>query len=436
MLRKFLAVVFAALLVAGILVSCGEEVVTSNDSSTVASTEDVSSEKEESSSSKKSSSSNKTQSVSSEKEDEKDETSSSKKGNIRGEEEEEEEDVSSETESTSIKVYKNNDTLQINSYHFNMGNCKFYGTDTESRIKEFTQVVESGCFNSYFLGLNQNLLTEVEIIAKNGGTFWVGAPKTYEKYAFPEFIKDCEFYFDLLEKAGYLDLLNGFHWDEPSPSESYLKVTEELYKKFGLRNYPVFAVFSFSNAIGNEGEENIVDGYYKLNPYTAKYLTDIGYDAYSVDVREGATNGNKYKEWQQSLAPGIVDGKSYYTEIKKVLQKCTGHQANFWYYPTAYRTGLWGGLTGNRADEDYCIAMFEFLRDDLLKEEFAGGLSIYTYGDYHGEHATFRCSIDIKDEKGNHFCDCGNVWPRFTQLLKDTRKQFDSIKRNKPNLGL
>ena len=441
MIRKVLAVVFAALMVAGVFASCTKEPVTSDDSSTVASAEGVSSEKEEaSSSSKKESSSNKTQSVSSKKQDKDEEETetSSKKNGARPGNDEEEEEVSSETQSTSVKVYKNNDTLQLHCYHFNMGYCDSYGTDNESRIKEFTQVVEGGFFNTYVLSLNADILQQVEIIAKNGGTIWLHTPDSFGHDSQLEgYIDECKFYFDLLEKKGYLNLVNGFHWDEPAPNESFLKLTERLYKEFGLRNYPVFAVFSFSGAIGNEGEENIVDGYYKLNPAMAKYLTDVGYDAYSVDVREGATNGNLYKDWQEKLAPGIVDGKSYYTEIKKVLQKCTGHEANFWYYPTAYATSLWGGLNGLKvADEDYCIAMFEFLRDDLLKEKFAGGLGIYTYRDFHGGHTAFKCRIDVKNENGSSLCDCGNVWPRFSKLLKETRKQFDSIKRNKPNLGI
>ena len=44
MFKKILSVVFAAIMLLGILAACGEKPVSSNDSSTVASAEDVSSE--------------------------------------------------------------------------------------------------------------------------------------------------------------------------------------------------------------------------------------------------------------------------------------------------------------------------------------------------------------------------------------------------------
>ena len=429
MIKKVLAVLFAIMMLAGILVSCGEEAVTSNDSSTVASTEDVSSEKEESSSSKKSSSSNKTQSVSSEKEDEKDETSSSKKGNVRGEEE----DVSSETESTSIKVFKNNNTVQINCYHFSIGNCEALGEEEDDKIAEFKAVVEAGYFNSYLLGMGKNLIKEVPIIAENGGTFWCFAPKfaadaSGVDYAIDSYIEDCKFYINWMKENGYYELFNGFHWDEPAANDNFLKLTERLYKEFGLRQYPVFACMQFMNYEGNQGEAGFVDmsgGI--LNPKTAKYITDVGYDSYATDVREGAPNGNKYGEWQQQISPNIVDGKSYFVEIRKILQNQMGRPANFWHYSTAYRCYLWGGLTGMYSDEAYCIANLEFLTEDLLAQEYQGGITLYTFANFHGEHTGFECYCDAK-VNGNPICTENKKWNTYCDLLRETRKKFDNMK--------
>ena len=430
MIKKILAVIFAALMFAGILVSCGDKPVTSNDSSTVASVEETSSEKKEESSSKKESSTNKTESVSSKEEEE--EATSSKKGALRPGEEEEE--TSSESESQSIKVFKNNNTVQINCYHLGINNCNALGDNEDDKYAEFKAVVEAGYFNSYLLGMGANLIKEVPLIAENGGTFWCFAPKYKADedgvdYSIDSYIEDCKFYINWMKENGYYELFNGFHWDEPAPNQNFLKLTERLYKEFGLRQYPVFACSQFMNYEGNQGEAGFVDlsgGI--LNPETGKYITDVGYDSYSTDVREGAPNGNKYAQWQKEISPNVVDGKSYYVEIRKILQKQVGRPCNFWHYATSYKNYLWGGLNGVMySDEPYVIANLEFLTEDLLAQEYQGGITLYTFANFHGGHSGFECYCDAK-VNGKELCSENKKWETYCDLLRETRKKFDNMK--------
>ena len=434
MFKKILSVVFAALMIVGVLAACGEKPVSSNDSSTVASAEDVSSEKEASSSSKKESSSNKTQSVSSKKEDkeEKDETSSSKKNNVRPGNDEEDE-TSSETESEGIKQYKNNKTVMIGCFHLSMGFCSYYGKNSAEQEREFREICEQKYFNTYLLGTGPNLLTEAKIIAENGGTFWLSGGKFNSKtQSLDAMIEDYKFYIDLLNSKGYGDLLNGFYWDEPIlgkvTNDDFLMQTEALYKNFGLRNFPVFGDVFFNF----EGNEDIIwQTDRRLETKACKYLTDVGFDSYSTDVRDGAPNGGakKFEEWQRIISKDVVDGKSFYTEKRKQLMNIVGHPANFWHYPTAYVNYLWGGLNGLKySDEDYCIANLEFLVEDVLKQEYPGGVILYTYADFHGENTGFRAHADVKKENGEYaYVPQIPKWEKYCKLLRDTTERFNKI---------
>ena len=430
MFKKILSVVFASLLTMGILAACGDKPVTSNDSSTVASVEETSSEeKEKSSSSQKESSNSKTESVSS-KEEEEEEKTSSKKNSVRPNNEEE---TSSETESEGIKQYKNNETVMIGCFHLSMNFCSYYGSDADAQEKEFRQICEQKYFNTYLLGTGPNLLTEAEIVAENGGTFWLSGGKFDSKtQSLDAMIDNFKFYIDLLNSKGYGDLLNGFYWDEPIlggvTNDDFLMQTEALYKNFGLRNFPVFGDVFF-NFEGNEDILSNTDR--RLETKACKYLTDVGFDSYSTDVRDGAPNGGdkKFSEWQRIISKDVVDGKSFYTEKRKQLMNIVGHQANFWHYPTAYVNYLWGGLNGLRySDEAYCIANLEFLVEDVLNQEYPGGVILYTYANFHGENTGLVAHVDVKSADGSYaFYPNIEKWEKYCKLLKDTTVRFNKI---------
>ena len=420
-MKKLLALILSLCFVLPIMVSCGGEkdVSSVNPSSETASAEEVSSE----TSSK----------VSSKKEDDKKESSSKKTSSVKIESEEsssrknavrpgDEEESSSETESGSIKIYKNNTTPQIMAYHLTMGNCDALGDTEDAMIEEFTDMVNQKYFNAYFVGLNQYALKSAEIIAKSGATIWLCPGKYNSKsQKIESYIENVKYYVDLLTKHGYGELINGFHWDEPiwsgQTNADYLAMTKALYQNFGLRNYPVFATGEFSALEGNDIGVT-ADEMRKSETASLIYTSDIGYDSYWVDVRDGVDYSHKLPEWQSKISPNIVDGKSYYTEYKEALKRHAGHPINFWYYPCAY----------SNADEDFALGHLEFMAQDVLKEEYAGGVVIYTYYPY-SDKPCFRWRTDIKDSHGGYkySYDIIETWPRYCDALRRIRKQFDTV---------
>lgn len=357
------------------------------------------------------------------------------------------EQTQSKTESDGIKEYKASETAQLGCFHLNMGNCDANGSDWDSREAEFRLICEQKYFNTYMIGAGQYALKEAQIIAENGGSIWFSAGHFNSKtQSLDSMIENFKFYIDYLTAKGYGDLINGFYWDEPlwkgMTNEDFLLQSEALYKNFGLRLFPVFSLGSFSKVEGNELlAEMRPDGPVKIDPECFKYVSDAGFDNYGVDVREGADNGGskKYSDWQTLLSPEVKDGKSFYIEAKKLLQKSMGHPVNIWYYPCAFTDSVWGGLGGIKtADEDYCIAHLEFMADDILKEEYVGGLIIYTYYTFNNKtNYGFGRRADIKNDDGSYaLYPEQEKWPRYSKLLQDTTKRFNSVKVKKVDIGL
>lgn len=352
------------------------------------------------------------------------------------------EETSSETESESVKVFNNPQNIGLMCFSLSMSSATAYGDDFESRKRYFKEIVDAGYFNQYILHAGQYLLTEAEIIAEAGGSFWIMCTKSGAdvEYALDAYVSVLERYINELEEAGYKDLLNGFFWDEPRWSNrisntQFLTLTKTLYQKFGLRNYAVFATGEFTNFEGNEGALGLgADEMQKISRAAMQYLTDIGFDSYSVDVREGAPNGNMYPDWQASLSPDIVDGKSYYTEYRKILQAHCGHKTNFWHYPSAWMGGLWGGVGGiKRPDEAFWSAHLDFMAEDILTLENPGGLCIYTFRRTDkDENVAFERRMDLKDESGNWA-----VWPeveKYETYCAKLRKWCSIFSPKKANL--
>lgn len=340
--------------------------------------------------------------------------------------------VSAQTPSADIKHYKNPKNLGLVAYHCSLRWCDTYGTDDASRLREFTEIVEGKYFNQYFLGNNiSDILIEAELIAKAGGSFWLGVgydPKTETLKQYEEKLRTL---LDAIEKAGYRDLVNGIHWDEPywncndpKDLQDQMKVN---YTVFGLRNFPVFGLAEFSDATPDVTQNG--DPMPWVSPEYSKYITDAGYDYYSVDVRPGASNGNggAYRQHSEYLGETVTTGQELYNGYTKRLKKLIGHNFNLWHFPCAYGTKTWDGV----ADEDFCVAAFEFFAKDVLDEDYAGGLAVYTYYTHTTTHGYIGLKerIPIKDEFGNytHFPE-SEKWPNYFKLLQEYCQKFNSIK--------
>ncbi len=346
----------------------------------------------------------------------------------------------SATVSSSVKHYNNPDNIGLVAYHCSLRWCDTYGTDDASRLREFTEIVEGKYFNQYFLSSDINdILIEAELIAKAGGSFWIGLSYDAKTETIKEYEEKLRNILDALEAAGYRDLVNGIHWDEPyynnyTPADlqAQMKVN---YTVFGLRNFPVFGLSEFSDATPQVNKNG--DPMPWVSAEYSKYITDAGYDYYSVDVRSGASNGNggAYRQHSEYLGETVTTGQELYLAYTRRLKKMIGHDFNLWYFPNAYGTKTWDGV----ADEDYCVAHLKFFAEELLKEEYAGGIAVYTYYTHTTTHGYIGLKerIPIKDEYGNytHFPE-SEKWPNYFKLLQEYNVKFSSIKSNLVDLGL
>lgn len=342
---------------------------------------------------------------------------------------------SSETEGQSVKYY-NKGTVQLGAYQFRIDLCTAAGTDYESKLEEFADVVEEGYFNTYFLTLDEKILDQMKLVAESGGTVWLAGNRYDDKTSIDTILDNIEFYLDFLDKYGYKDLVNGFYWYEPlwngtMSNSEFLTLTKALYQKFGLRNFPTFAPRDFAGLTGNETEAE-ADAEDKVLPSSLKYVTDISFTSYGVDVRDGVKpSDSTLKSWQTSISPSIKTSGDYYIGYTEKLQAYTGHAVNTWYYACAFETTVSVGLDGlKRADEDYCIGHLEFMANDVLKSEYQGGIVIHKYNVTNSSYG-FQRHLPLKDSRGKYkYYPSEDKWENYGQALKKVKAKFDATKAN------
>lgn len=350
------------------------------------------------------------------------------------------------SKSETIKQYKNPGTYMIGCYQLRMGTLDAYGADIKSRAKEFEDTVKQGYFNTFLLSYDPTTLVyELPIIAENGGTYWLGigrlntgdndtAAQKEEKYkAYEQKVQEAVNY---VKKLGYYELLNGFYYDEPiwtgQKNEDFLKQTEINYKKFGLRNFPVFATGEFSDEEGNAPNLGVeADQMKKVLPESCKYLTDVAFDSYNIDVRpEAKYTEATFERWETKTGNlhECTTGMDYYIAYKKRLLNYIGHPANFYYYPCAYGTkNVQGGLTG-LADEGHCTAHAEYMAADLLNDKSGGGIIMYTFPS--GSAFGLDQKLPIKDKNGFYtMYPEVEKWETYAKALQNIRKKFDATKQ-------
>ena len=346
-----------------------------------------------------------------------------------------EEAKQSVTVGESVKQYTDHGKLELGIYHSVMRYCTNYGTDFASREREFADVVKQGYFNTYMIAMNEYMLTELKYISEAGATFWLSSPgfSTARGDDINKVMQDTKVYIDLIKDAGCYDLFQGWFWDEPiwhgMPNSDYLILTEALYKTFGKRSCPVFATGEFTNSEGNDLGIS-ADEMNKILPATCKYLTDVGFDSYSVDVRDGASNGgkNKYDQWSAATGRTIQSGKEYYRAFAAYLREYVGHDVNYWWWPTAYTNSLWGGLGGIKtADEEFCIAHLNFMCEEAMKDELAGGVMLYTYPvTSTGNYLSFAQVMDVKGDTGDWAIQPEiEKWEEYCKILREWCKKFN-----------
>ncbi len=348
-----------------------------------------------------------------------------------------EEAKQSVTVGDSVKQYTDPGKLEIGCYHSIMSYCTNYGTDFASREREFADVVRQGYFNSYTTAMNEYMMTEIKYIAEAGAVFWLSAPgyRSARGDDINKVMENTKVYIQMIKDAGYYDLFQGWYWDEPiwhgMPNKDFQVLTEALYKTFGKRSGPVFATGEFTNSEGNEMDIGSADQMNKIVKESFKYLTDVGFDSYSVDVREGAANGGqkKYDGWSAAVGgKKITNGKEYYRAFAEYLRDLAGHEVNYWWWPTAYTTSLWGGIGGIKtADEQYCIAHLNFMCQEAMDYKYAGGVMLYCYPvTSTGKYYSFAQLMDLKGDTGDYAIQPEvPKWEEYCDVLRDWCKKFN-----------
>lgn len=342
---------------------------------------------------------------------------------------------SSQSESQSIKYY-NKGTIGLGSHEFRLDLCTAAGDDYKSKLEEFSDVVNEGYFNTYFVSLDETILDQMKVIAESGGTVWISGTRSVTETNIDSIIDDIKFYLDLLDDHGYKDLVNGVYWYEPLwegaiTNSEFLKITKAIYQKLGLRNFPTFAPHNFVGATGNETEEQ-ADKDNIILPSSLKYVTDISFTSYGYDVRGGVKiSDSKLESLHNTISPEIKTTEDYYTCLQEKLHNYTGHPVNTWYYACAYDVSVAVGLDGLRkADEDYCIAHLEFMSNDVLKSEYQGGIIIHKYYIKNGGTG-FQRHLPLKDARGKYkYYSSDEKWDNYGRTLKKVKEKFDSQKAN------
>jgi len=367
--------------------------------------------------------------------------------------------TSSQTQSSGIvQNIADLDTIGIGAYHFNPAFAHNYVTEEATdwqlknspkfdtlRYEEMEDVLKAGYFNTIIMNSkNFNDVKLWQLCEKYEVTVWYH-PKTHfhsEETSIDNYIKSIDSNLKTVKSnKKWWSLFAGFTFEEPfwmgkQSNNEFLAETEALYKKYGKRLMPMFAVYEFTSyENGNTNIDMDDKQILKINPKSTKYLTDIGFDSYDVDVRQGAPNANRYSYWQSILPnkPKIVDGDSYYTEYISYLLSLVDHDVNVWFHPSASTRNIWGGINGLKvADEDFCLSHLEYFREKLYQQKYKGGLILYNYKQFKEGVQTLERLLVINDQSGNPkmFPEI-EKWPRYSQRLKEITQEFKGTTDNK-----
>lgn len=451
MIRRSFALALACALLAVSFCACGDEknervssAITSSEVtySEVETSSEVSSEVSSEESSEVSTSSKEEES-SSEKE-----TSTSSKIQVgrpgQSSEEINSEKTSSRGQAVTLSVNPS-EALSIGIYHFSPSwarpmDTKANDENAAARYKEFEDVFAAGYFNTVIVPsthINDDVFWE--ICEHYGVSVWMSLYSFYDssKIDINTYMsKNVDPYISKLKAdPKRWELFCGFHHEETiwrgQSNADYLEMTKTLYQKYGKRNYTVFATGEFTGYEGNQLQiEMDAANMKKVNPAALKYTTDMAYDSYSVDVRTGAPNGNKYYEWQ-NVSPNIVDGQSYYREHTKVMLELLDHDVNVWFFPCSYTTSLWGGLGGlSRANEQYCLAHLNFFYQHLKEQKYQGGIFLYTYYQFREAEKGLRNHLVVEDWAGNQVVapEETEKWHLYSNRLREITAEFKNTK--------
>jgi len=232
----------------------------------------------------------------------------------------------------------------------------------------------------------------IESVGKEGGKVWLYVWQvvvaSHSPFRFfdnwQERLNDMMSYFD---ERGVLPHILGFYLDEPFlcgfTKEDYVALTQYLHESWPEhRMLSIFAVNAVEPEVWSSGNDCVLD------PETAMYTTDAGFDMY-WDVRDG--------------------GIAHYEKVVASLKKRFGRDDfNVWYVPCTMN------YFGNK-DEDYALAHTEAMYDFLKREKNPGGILCYAY--------------DIL----NHDGEIGNIG--FHEMRDNAQNPWDRLENRLVEIG-
>jgi len=315
------------------------------------------------------------------------------------------------------------------------------GTPSEAdRIAELKALLEAGYFNEMFLGA-----PSAEVLAlmrQYGITFWY-MPGRWNPSGetLGGYLSRINTVVSNIKAAGAWDLFNGFHWDEPLGSgmtnEQINQMTEYLAKTHKKRIYPVISSYLVSEANREISEAAGKNEKELLSPIALEYVTDIGWDTYTYDVRDIALNDPiqtaKLQKYSQVSGKNITTADELYRDTHATIMSMIDHPVNVWFYVPAYNVGPYTKLG---AGEDYCKAQLEYF-DKLLDEttaqyenQLAGGLAIFTYQSDKFTGLSKRLPITVNGTQLYPEEPYADKWEDFAATMKSIKAKYDKTTDN------
>ncbi len=301
----------------------------------------------------------------------------------------------------------------------------FYHFDPRwTSFETFDEYLSRGYINSTIVVMDSygTALYAAKKMKEIGGEVWLCATPFYSaKETIQEYMEKIDKFVQRLKDDDVFDVIAGFHWDEPllhrpHTNQDFLTMTKALTEAYGKRIYPVFSVQEVAGVRGNIDDP---EGDVVLEKFATEYITDTGFDSYGFDFREPSTEAMQRKLMQvHEKYPNVNNTTDYYKNyIDALKRRCINPNVKIWVYPCAYNCNTWAQIP---ADEDYCIAHLNGLKDILLEQEHIGGIHSYTFKSW----GTKSRAMDYFLSK-----DCPVRWNKYEEACKEVYKELqESIK--------
>lgn len=331
--------------------------------------------------------------------------------------------------------------LEISAWQFNPKWTTSYGLDMKDRVRELDDLLSNGYLNSVILEVEHFATEELwQVLEKHKVKVWFCVWKVFDstKETLEQFVEPFDRQVDFIrDNPNRWEMFNGFCYDETfirgETEEDFISLTKHFYEKYNKRNFPVMAVLEFCELWRAPHTPP------QVTSKAFEYVTDVAFDVYAIDVRDGATNTNERGGGlpeAQYYFPQITDGKSFFKILTEAMLERANRPMNVWFYPSAHAYNAFCSLEGTtRENEDYCLGHLNFFNEYLKEFEHAGGLVLYTYfhvDSYPDDLYCMHSFLEVKDENGNQkIRPKDNVcWKKYSDRLRELTAEYRETEAN------